>query len=143
MARKAQPNANKKTLDSQANVLRLSNVNGDDACDTQQGSPKMSNTTNYVFYPEVIVLEISSEHGNCTLYLDPWDNKIESFMAYLELVRGTQINLFHMMCLGWDLRRIYKAIQDPNFSYRVYSHDPEHKSYYLEDLYYEENDIGD
>jgi hypothetical protein len=46
VAHKSQaPNANKKNLDSRPNVLRLSNVNGDDACDWCKGSLFGSKTT--------------------------------------------------------------------------------------------------
>ena len=47
MAHKAQPNANKKTLDSQANVLRLSNVEGNGARDVQQEGDLIMAIPNY------------------------------------------------------------------------------------------------
>jgi hypothetical protein len=56
VAHKSQaPNANKKNLDSRPNVLRLSNVNGDDARDKHKGDRSMDDRvlqakTNLIIY---------------------------------------------------------------------------------------------
>ena len=100
MAHKSQtPNANKKILDSRANVLRLSNVNGKGARDTQQGSPKMSKQQQRqnVFFQIVVDHLFGFLHNSAKekvedlFYLDKKGKKIISAELNLEnLFKATQ-----------------------------------------------------
>jgi hypothetical protein len=112
MANEAKPSANKKNLDSPAPVLRLSNVNGDNACDVQQRSLKMYDT-------EGLKRDIDSKRKFCSIdvrvaiqeHLDTLHHEIHMLQAleYYSYNENTHRRYYEM------LKKIYNKANNHAF----------------------------